>query len=196
LVSQGATITDCENRFLHVNSAFLRLYNYSHEQVLGSRAVMLNLPDISEVLIQEIIASTKRGGWQGELKNRDRRKKTFNISLRTVPFRDSAGKIVALVGICAEARNRDGLRREVENFLGENSFEVPTPLTARESEIFALLGSGKSTKEIAALLKISLHTVQTHCNHLKEKVGCADRNALAFRAFHSGNYNAISRISG
>ncbi len=185
LVSQGATITDCENRFLHVNSAFLRLYNYRHEQVLGRRAIMLNLPDISEILIQEIITDTKRGGWQGELKNRDSRNKSFNISLRTVPFRDAAGKIVALVGICAEARNRDGLQKEVENFLGENSFEVSAPLTERESEIFDLLGRGKSTKEIAAMLKISLHTVQTHCNHLKGKLNCGDRSTLAFRAFRS-----------
>jgi PAS domain S-box-containing protein len=185
LISQGATITDCQNQFLHVNSAFLRLYNYRIEQVMGRRAVMLNLPDISETLIQEIIADTKTGGWQGELKNRDSRKKVFNIALRTVPFRDAAGNIVALVGICAQARNRDGLQREVEHFLGRNVFETPTPLTGRESEIFGLLGRGKSTKEIAASLKISPHTVQTHCNHLKEKLDCGDRSALTFRAFHS-----------
>jgi PAS domain S-box-containing protein len=185
LVSQGATITDCQNHFLHVNSAFLRLYDYRREQVIGNRALMLNLPDFSETLIQEIIADTKNGGWQGELKNRDSRKKVFNVALRTVPFRDSAGKIIALVGICAQARNRDGLQREVENFLGKNIFETPTPLTDRESEIFGLLGRGKSTKEIAASLKISPHTVQTHCNHLREKMDCGDRSTLAFRAFHS-----------
>jgi PAS domain S-box-containing protein len=185
LVSQGATITDCENRLLHVNSAFLRLYNYRHEQVIGNRALMLNLPDFSETLIQEIIAGTKNGGWQGELKNRDSRKKVFNIALRTVPFRDAAGNIIALVGICAQARNRDGLQREVEHFLGKNVFEMPTPLTDRESEIYALIGRGKSTKEIAASLKISPHTVQTHCNRLKEKLNCGDRGTLSFRAFHS-----------
>ena len=45
-------------------------------------------------------------------------------------------------------------------------------LSAREMEVFRLLGEWKSTPEIAELLKISPKTVEIHRIHIKEKLGC------------------------
>ena len=45
-------------------------------------------------------------------------------------------------------------------------------LSAREMEVFRLLGEWKSTPEIADLLKISPKTVEIHRIHIKEKLGC------------------------
>jgi DNA-binding NarL/FixJ family response regulator len=45
-------------------------------------------------------------------------------------------------------------------------------LTAKETEVFRLLGEWKSTAEIAELLKISPKTVAIHRIHIKEKLGC------------------------
>ena len=44
-------------------------------------------------------------------------------------------------------------------------------LSPREFEIFRLIGEGISTEDIAARLNISTKTVETHRNHIKEKVG-------------------------
>jgi len=44
-------------------------------------------------------------------------------------------------------------------------------LSPREFEIFRLIGEGITTEDIAARLKISSKTVETHRNHIKEKVG-------------------------
>lgn len=43
-------------------------------------------------------------------------------------------------------------------------------LTTREKEVLQLIGSGLSTKQIAAQLFISINTVQTHRNHLLQKL--------------------------
>ncbi|MCX7421404.1 MAG: response regulator transcription factor, partial [Planctomycetia bacterium] len=44
-------------------------------------------------------------------------------------------------------------------------------LTDRELEVFELLGSGLSTKEIASHLDLGAKTIETHRLHLKEKLG-------------------------
>ncbi len=43
-------------------------------------------------------------------------------------------------------------------------------LTDREKQILQLLAEGKSNKEVAALLNLSLYTVETHRTHLMQKL--------------------------
>jgi DNA-binding NarL/FixJ family response regulator len=49
------------------------------------------------------------------------------------------------------------------------------PLTARELEVFELLGKGLSNREIAGLLGISAHTAKYHVAQILAKVGAATR---------------------
>jgi DNA-binding NarL/FixJ family response regulator len=51
-------------------------------------------------------------------------------------------------------------------------------LTDRELQVFQLLGSGNSTREIAERLKISPKTVESHREHLKDKLCLPDGVAL------------------
>ena len=48
-------------------------------------------------------------------------------------------------------------------------------LTKREKEVFMLLVSNKSTKEIANLLGISEKTVRNHISNAMQKLGCKGR---------------------
>jgi DNA-binding NarL/FixJ family response regulator len=43
-------------------------------------------------------------------------------------------------------------------------------LTDREKEVLQLLAEGKSNKEAATLLNVSLYTVETHRTHLMQKL--------------------------
>lgn len=51
-------------------------------------------------------------------------------------------------------------------------------LSDRELEVFEQLGQGRKTKEIAADLHLSVKTVQTYCEHLKEKLQLKDGTSL------------------
>lgn len=55
-------------------------------------------------------------------------------------------------------------------------------LTDRELEVFQLIGSGKSSRQIAEMLNISVRTVDAHRAHLKEKLQISDGNALIHHA--------------
>lgn len=52
----------------------------------------------------------------------------------------------------------------------------------RELQVYTLIGEGRSTKEIAAKLHLSAKTVQTHREHIKEKLGLKNASELAHSA--------------
>lgn len=57
--------------------------------------------------------------------------------------------------------------REIRSRGFEDSYEL---LTSREREILQLLAEGKSNKEIAGSLKLSLYTIETHRRNLQDKL--------------------------
>jgi DNA-binding NarL/FixJ family response regulator len=56
-------------------------------------------------------------------------------------------------------------------------------LTAREREVLALIGQGRTNAEIATELFVSEGTVKTHINHVFTKLGLRDRAAAVVYAF-------------
>ena len=55
-------------------------------------------------------------------------------------------------------------------------------LSDREMEVFQLIGQGRTTRQIAKQLFISVSTVETHRGHLKEKLNLANSTELMRRA--------------
>jgi DNA-binding NarL/FixJ family response regulator len=65
---------------------------------------------------------------------------------------------------------------------------IKQKLTRREIQIFEMLGHGLSTKEIGAKLFISQRTVESHRDHIKNKLAIEDSfhlHQLAFNWVHS-----------
>lgn len=59
--------------------------------------------------------------------------------------------------------------------------DLPTSLTARETEVLELLVAGASNAEIAARLVIGQGTVKTHVKHILAKVGAVNRSQVIAR---------------
>jgi DNA-binding NarL/FixJ family response regulator len=60
------------------------------------------------------------------------------------------------------------------------------PLTNREIEVLRLLALGKTNRQVAKELLISLSTVKTHIQHVNIKLGVLDRTQAAVRAVELG----------
>jgi DNA-binding CsgD family transcriptional regulator len=58
-----------------------------------------------------------------------------------------------------------------------------SPLTPRETEILGWIADGKTTREIAAILVVSPHTVRKHIEHILEKLDVRTRSAAVAQAF-------------
>jgi DNA-binding CsgD family transcriptional regulator len=67
---------------------------------------------------------------------------------------------------------------------GSPSF--PDDLTAREVEVLRLLAIGRTNKDVALVLSISLNTVATHVRNILNKTQCANRTEAATYANRHG----------
>jgi DNA-binding NarL/FixJ family response regulator len=65
----------------------------------------------------------------------------------------------------------------------EDSYEL---LTTREREILQLLAEGKSNKDVAALLHLSLYTVETHRSNMFQKLNLHSSAELILYAIRKG----------
>ncbi len=59
-------------------------------------------------------------------------------------------------------------------------------LTPRQFEVLQLIAAGKTNQEIAVILNISLHTINTHVEHIFKKLGVNNRTEAALLASEKG----------
>jgi len=66
----------------------------------------------------------------------------------------------------------------------EVSVSAMKRLTDRELEVFHLIGAGRTTREIAEILKLGMTTVDTYRTRIKEKLGLRNGTQLQHYASH------------
>lgn len=70
------------------------------------------------------------------------------------------------------------------------------PLTSREQTILLELATGKSNKDVALILEISVRTVETHRKNIKRKLGIASTAGLTRYAMEHGVLQGSGRAAG
>ena len=65
----------------------------------------------------------------------------------------------------------------------------PDPLTPRERQVLQLVAEGKTSKEIAALLKLSVRTVETYRSQIMDKLKIRDTVGLVHYAIRHGLFH-------
>jgi DNA-binding NarL/FixJ family response regulator len=65
----------------------------------------------------------------------------------------------------------------------EDSYDL---LTTREREVLQLLAEGRSNKEVATVLDLSLHTVETHRGHIMQKLNLHSGAEMTLYAIRKG----------
>ena len=67
-----------------------------------------------------------------------------------------------------------------------SAFSKSSPLTPRETEVIGHLASGKTNRQIAQQLHLSLSTVKRHLEHIISKLKVSDRTQAAVKAIELG----------
>jgi two-component system response regulator NreC len=73
--------------------------------------------------------------------------------------------------------------RQLQHRGMDDSYEL---LTTREREILQLLAEGRSNKDIAAMLNVSVYTVETHRSHILQKLNLHSLPELILYAIRKG----------
>ena len=91
---------------------------------------------------------------------------------------------------------RDRLARQTPRGAKTELLDPTDALTDRELEVFELIGTGLSTREVAAALHLSPKTVETYRRHIKQKLRIASPTALVRHAalwgYHEGKAEPVS----
>jgi predicted ATPase/DNA-binding CsgD family transcriptional regulator len=109
-------------------------------------------------------------------------------------FAAARAVVEGLVAEVPEGSLRDGFRQRATDLLPrprpltrrQAAKQASGGLTARERDVAALVGRGKSNREIAAALVLSERTVQTHVSHILDKLDFASRAQIAAWAADRG----------
>jgi len=91
-----------------------------------------------------------------------------------------AGESLLHAGLVAELLQRLGKEQRPAPEAAEHT------LSDREIEVLSLLAAGKTNREIATLLVLSISTVKTHVEHVIAKLEVADRTQAAVKATRMG----------
>lgn len=83
-----------------------------------------------------------------------------------------------------------GISQDVLQDFLENRGATEDPLTAREHEVLQLVAEGNTTKEVAALLGVSVKTADSHRSRIMEKLDIHDTAGLVRYAIRQGLINA------
>ena len=82
--------------------------------------------------------------------------------------------------------DRRQTERPVESGKKRREERLAEPLTDREVEVLRLLVLGKTNREVAQSLRLSLSTIKSHVQRLITKLGVSDRTQAAVRAVELG----------
>lgn len=138
------------------------------ERLHGVRVVILSMHSGEEYVLQAL-----RAGAMGYLL-KDAATGELELALRTVMRGESW---------LSPAVSRQVVEGYVQRVGGEAG---PDVLTARQREVLRLVADGKSTKEIAFVLNLSVKTIETHRAQIMERLGIRDIAGLVRYALRTG----------
>lgn len=120
--------------------------------------------------------------------------RALKAGARAYLLKDSAeGDLIAAIHAITEGKSFfspaisrilvEDYMRQLEEKHVEDTYEL---LTAREREILQLLAEGKTNKEVAAMLNLSIYTVETHRTHILQKLNLHNVPELILYAVRKG----------
>jgi len=120
--------------------------------------------------------------------------RALKAGARAYLLKDSAeGDLIAAIRAISEGKSFfspaisrilvEDYMRQLEQQHAEDTYEL---LTAREREILQLLAEGKTNKEVATMLNLSVYTVETHRTHILQKLNLHNVPELILYAVRKG----------
>ena len=128
-----------------------------------------------------------------------------------MPIEKADGQVAGIYGQVMDISNTNmfnwclALNKFDQNFINTQNKPViyilnqehsPLPLSKQQQACVFFLMRGKSMKEIAAILNLSVRTVESYFTMIKLKLGCTSKSQIIEKAIHSGFLHYIPENIG
>ncbi len=181
----GLGLVDANLRYLALNRRLAEMHGAPVADHLG-RTVAEMVPHLYNQIAPNLARAMRRQAvdsfelrWQGPGGAADE----HVLVAACAPVRDAAdavaGVAMAVIDSTALARTRD--RRSAPFGTRDVTSRIPG-LTSRQSDVMRLIASGRSVKEIAALLDLGLGTVRTYLSQAYRALGARNRTEALIRS--------------
>ncbi len=187
---EGISVTDLNNNLIYVNDAFLRIYGYSMDELIGHNIDVVRLPNDNNPLLHIIHEETLHDGWAGELINRKKDGTKFPIYLSTSSVYNDEGEPYALVGVTRDITERKLVEKQLEEYKEHLEYlvaERTQKLNNVNRQLIEEIGKQKKTEEKLqdqlTFLQILIDTIPNPVfilNAFRQYSGCNK----AFAEFH------------
>jgi PAS domain S-box-containing protein len=157
-INECVSITDINDNVLFVNKAFVDTYGYTESELKEKSISLIRSPDNSPELVEEILPETLKGGWKGELLNKNKNGNSFLVSLSTSVIKDANNQPFALIGVANDITIKK--RRELE---ARVLFEITQGITRSENldDLLKLIHNSLGKVVYAENCFVALHDEKT-----------------------------------
>jgi PAS domain S-box-containing protein len=152
----GIAMADLDGYVTYLNQAFLSMWDYEEEEVLG-RHVTFFVADKNRASVG-LKAVLVEGAWQDELKAMRRDGSTFDVHVLANLVTDADGEPFCMMASFVDITERKKLEQLKDEFIGLVSHELRTPLTIIGGCLSTLITEWNrlSPSEVQQLLKDAL----------------------------------------
>ncbi len=109
-VNDGLGLFDLEGKIIFVNEAFLDIFGYQNDEIIGRNIEFLFSPFLGYEFQFNILPATLKGGWNGELKAQRKDGQEISVFMSTSTVKDDDDQPVVIVAVL----NDITLRKQLE----------------------------------------------------------------------------------
>ncbi len=131
-INECVSITDLEDNLIFVNKAFLKVYDYSENEIIGKNINIVRSSNNPPDVVNEILPSTLKRDWSGEIWNRRKDGTEFLISLHTTAVKDGYGRPIALIGVAEDIT----VQKRMVDEIRENEQRLRIALSIMDIAVF------------------------------------------------------------
>jgi PAS domain S-box-containing protein len=156
-ITEGVSITDVDDVLIYANPAFLRIYGYTEEELIGRPIAVVRSPNTPPEIGRQILPTTlAQGSWQGEVLNVRKDGTELLVALATSVVRNDDGSVLGLIGV---VRDVTDVKRAEEELRQRNAY-----LAALAAENARLLEAEHAAREQLETLRGAALALSTTMN--------------------------------